>query len=88
MIKLQAWRTTGKNPCVDPPVSITISPMGERLTAYRMTLDGPVYHTVPLVPWVLPLEVAIEMFGQETVGLITKDPQTINLVMHHPGREF
>ena len=81
-MKLLAWRTTGKNPCVDPPVSITISPMGERLTAYRMTLDGPVYHTVPLVPWVLPLEVAIEMFGEGKVALITEEPQIVNLIMH------
>jgi hypothetical protein len=35
-------------------------------------------------PWVLPLERAIEIFGEGKVALITEEAQTINLIMHQP----
>lgn len=72
-MKLQVWRTTGKNPCVAPPVFITIAPVEENTWVF---------------PWVLPLGQAIEIFGEGKVALITEEAQVINLIMHHSGREF
>jgi len=65
-MQLMAWRHTGKNPCVNPPVTITIAPV-ERDTW--------------VFPWVLPLERAIEMFGQEVVDEIGEEPVRIHLTM-------
>jgi len=69
MITLQAWRTTGKNPCDDPPVSIIIGPM-ERMTW--------------VFPWVLPLERAVEMFTQKVVDQIGEEPVPISLALLSP----
>ena len=64
MISLIAWRTTGKNPCDDPPVTITIAPVEKMTQVY---------------PWVLPLEKAVEMFGQERVDMIGEEPVAVEL---------
>lgn len=63
-MQLIAWRTTGKNPCDDPPVTITIAPR-EKLTW--------------VFPWVLPLERAVEMFGQGVVDQIGEEPVEVVL---------
>lgn len=68
-MQLQAWRTVGKNPCVNPPVTITIAPVEKNTWVF---------------PWVLPLERAIEIFGEGKVALITEVPQEIHLIIHHP----
>ena len=68
MIQLQAWRTIGKNPCpsycADLPVTITIAPVEKMTQVY---------------PWVLPLEKAVEMFGQERVDMIGEEPVAVEL---------
>ena len=65
-MRLHAWRTTIPNPCDDPPVTITVAPVEK----------------VPgIYPWPLPLERAIEMFGQETVDLIGEKPVMINFTL-------
>ena len=63
-ITLIAWRTTGKNPCDDPPVTISIGPR-ERMTW--------------VFPWIIPLELAVEMFGQGVVDQIGEEPVEIRL---------
>ena len=63
-MQLQAWRTTGKNPCDDPPVKITIAPVEKMTQVY---------------PWVLPLERAVEMFGQGAVDQIGEEPVPVTL---------
>ena len=71
MIALIAWRHTGKNPCHNPPhsiapVTITIAPR-EKLTW--------------VFPWVLPLERAVEIFGQSVIDKIGENPVSIKLSM-------
>ena len=78
-MQLQVWRHIGKNPCNNPPVKITIAPMGDRLTTYRMTLGGVIPRKVPLVPWVLPIEMAIALFTREIVDLIGEEPVLVEL---------
>ena len=63
-MQLIAWRTTGKNPCDDPPVKIIIAPVEKMTQVY---------------PWILPLERAVEMFGQEVVGQVGEDPVEVAL---------
>lgn len=63
-MQLIAWRTTGKNPCDDPPTTITIAPR-EKMTG--------------VWPWLLPLARAVEMFGQDRVDLIGEDPVAVEL---------
>ena len=65
-MQLQAWRTTGKNPCDDPPVNITIAPR-EKMTF--------------VFPWIIPLERAVEMFGQSVIDNINDNPVPIKLSM-------
>ena len=65
-INLIAWRTTGKNPCDDPPVKITIAPVEKGTQVY---------------PWILPLERAVEMFGQSVIDNINDNPVPIKLSM-------
>ena len=66
VIQLIAWRTTGKNPCDDPPVNITIAPV-EKMTF--------------VFPWIIPLERAVEMFGQSVIDNINDNPVPIKLSM-------
>ena len=68
-MQLQAWRTTGKNPCDDPPVKITIAPVEKMTRVY---------------PWILPLERAMEIFGREVVDQIGEEPIPINLELLSP----
>ena len=63
---IQAWRTTGKNPCDDPPVKITIAPREKGTEVY---------------PWILPLDRAVEMFGQEVVDQIGEEPVPVDLTI-------
>jgi hypothetical protein len=63
-MQLIAWKTTGKNPCDDPPVTITIAP-AEKMTG--------------VFPWVLTLERAVEIFGQDRVDLIGDEPVAVEL---------
>ena len=69
---LIAWRHTGENPCENPPVTITIAPR-EKLTW--------------VFPWVLPLERAVEMFGQKVVDQIGEEPVEVNLHLMIPATE-
>jgi len=65
MISLIAWRTIGKNPCDAPPVHITIAPITRGTHVY---------------PWVLLMEDAVELFGQEVIDQIDGEvPRTIEL---------
>jgi hypothetical protein len=64
MIPLRAWRTVGLNPSMNPPVTITIAPV-EKMTS--------------IFPWILPIERAVEMFGQEVVDQIGEKPVPIKL---------
>ena len=73
MIALQSWRTTGKNPCDDPPVTITIAPVEKMTQVY---------------PWVIPLERAVEMFGQGVVDLIGEEPVAVNLHLMIPATDL
>ena len=66
---LHAWRYTGKNPCDNPPVTITIAPV-EKMTWVS--------------PWIIPLERAVEMFGQAQVDLITEEPVKVILRLMVP----
>ena len=70
-MQLQAWRTIGKNPCNDPPVKITIAPVDK---------------TTWVFPWVLPLERAVEMFGQEVVDQIGEEPVAVILRLMVPEK--
>jgi len=63
-MQLHAWRTIGKNPCDNPPVKITIAPVEKMTQVY---------------PWVLPLEKAVKMFGQEVVDQIGEEPVPVTL---------
>jgi len=63
-MNLIAWRTTIANPCDNSPVFITIAP-AERL--------------IGVFPWVLPLDRAVEIFGELAVGLIGEAPVAISL---------
>lgn len=65
-MKLIAWRHTGKNPCVNPPVTITIA-----------TIEN----IFGIFPWVLLLERAIEIFGQEVVDKIGEEPVRVHLTL-------
>ena len=47
-MNLIVWRTTGKNPCVNPPVHISIASQEPGTDVF---------------PWVLPVERARAMFG-------------------------
>ena len=67
-----AWRHTGKNPCDNPPVTITIAPVEKMTQVY---------------PWVLPLERAVEMFGQWVVDQIGEEPVEVNLHLMIPATE-
>jgi hypothetical protein len=69
-MQLQAWRTTINNPCDDPPVHITISPV-QKMTG--------------VFPWVLPQERAVEMFGQEAVDQIGEVPVVVELSLFLPA---
>lgn len=69
MITLQVWRSMGQNPCHNPPhslspVYISIAPVEERTWVF---------------PWVLPLERAVEIFGEEIVKQVTETPTIITL---------
>ena len=64
MIPLIAWRTIGKNPCDDPPVTIIIASRKKGTDVW---------------PWLLPLERAVEMFGQDRVDLIGEEPVAVEL---------
>ena len=70
---LQAWRTTGKNPCDAPPVKITIAPVEKMTQVY---------------PWVIPIERAVEMFGQGVVDLIGEEPVAVNLHLMIPAADL
>lgn len=65
-MQLIAWKTIGKNPCDDPPVTIIIAPV-EKMTG--------------VYPWLIPQERAVEMFGQEVVAEIGEAPVPIYLEM-------
>lgn len=69
MISLIAWRTTGKNPCDDPPVTITIAPVEKMTQVY---------------PWLLPLARAVEIFGRQVVEQIGEEPIPISLELLSP----
>ena len=79
MIALIAWRHTGKNPCHNPPHSI--APVTITIAPFEMNTQG--------YPWVLPLERAVEMFGQAQVDLIGEEPVAVslNLIPFPPGPE-
>jgi hypothetical protein len=64
-MKMQAWRTVGKNPCEDPPTTISIAPV-EKMTG--------------VFPWLLPMERAKEIFGTE-VEKIGPEPQEVVLTL-------
>ena len=69
-MRLHAWRTIGKNPCNDPPITITIAPVEK----------------IPMIyPWVLPLERAIELLGQEVVGQIGVEPVVVEFKVLKPA---
>ena len=73
-MKLQVWRTVGKNPCHNPPhglspIYITIAPVEENTWVF---------------PWILPLERAVEMFGQGTVDQIGEEPVLVHLHLMIP----
>lgn len=67
-MKIRAWRTIGKNPCENPPVSISIGSAGRS--------GNPEY----FFPWVLSLENARAIFG-EIVDQITETPAIMKLNM-------
>ena len=60
---LHAWRHTGKNPCDNPPVTITIAPVEKSSWVF---------------PWVLPYSRAEQIFG-EVVHKIGEDPVLVEL---------
>ena len=62
-MQLIAWRTTGKNPCDDPPVHITIAPVEKMTQVY---------------PWILPYSRAEQIFG-EVVHKIGEEPVAVTL---------
>ncbi len=64
MMQLIAWRTTGKNPSEDPPVTITIAPREKGTDVW---------------PWIIPLKRAVEMFGEEVVDQIRETPAPVSL---------
>ena len=70
MISLIAWRTTGKNPCDDPPVTIIIATRGK----LAQTSDL----------WLFSLERAVEVFGQGVVDQIGEKPVIVNLYLTIP----
>ena len=75
-MQLIAWKTIGKNPCDNPPVTITIAPITRGTHVY---------------PWVLLLEDAVEMFGQEVIDLIDGEVPvpvvlTLSLGMDTPSK--
>lgn len=65
-MQLQAWRTVLTNPCDEPPGFITIAP-SEQLTG--------------IWPWVITLDRAIEIFGEETVKKIGEEPAPVTLTL-------
>lgn len=62
---LIVWRTIGKNPCVNPPVKIIIASREKGTDVW---------------PWILPLERAVEMFG-EMVDQIGEEPVMVKLAL-------
>jgi len=70
-MKLQAWKITGKNPSVNPPVHISIAPIWNGEPSRPQPKD--------VFPWVLPLYRAVEMFGQEVVDKIGGEPVPVEL---------
>jgi hypothetical protein len=58
-----AWKTTGKNPCNNPPVHISIASEKPGTDVW---------------PWVLPLDRAREMFGH-VVDQIGDEPVKVTL---------
>jgi hypothetical protein len=72
-MQLLAWRTTGKNPCDDPPVYITIASKEPGTEVY---------------PWVLPLARAAEMFGQGNVDQIGEEPVEVYLHLMIPATDI
>ena len=65
-MQLIAWRTVGKNPCDDPPVKITIASREKGTDVW---------------PWIIPLERAVEMFGEAVVEKIREEPVPITLTI-------
>jgi hypothetical protein len=61
-MQLIAWRTTGKNPCDDPPVHISIASKEPGTDVW---------------PWIIPLARAVEMFTQEVVDQIPEAPEWV-----------
>ena len=68
-MKVRAWRNTGKNPCENPPVSISIGSAGQ---------SG---HPDYFFPWVLSLENARAIFGDKAIGQIGETPVLVSLKM-------
>jgi hypothetical protein len=66
-MKLQAWRSIGKNPCDAPPVHISIGALEPE-------------KRLGTVPWVLPLEAARTIFGP-VVDTITEEPVEVTLAL-------
>jgi len=64
-IKVMAWRCTGKNPCDDPPVTISLAPVEK---------------APGLFPWVMPLGVAQAIFGS-VVDEIGENPSMVLLTL-------
>lgn len=62
-MQLQSWRTTGKNPCDDPPVKISIAPVEKGTDVW---------------PWILPIARAVEIFGK-VVEQIGEEPVMVKL---------
>ena len=71
-MQLIAWRSICPNPCDDPQVKITIAPVEK----------------IPMIyPWVLPLERAIELLGQEVVGQIGVEPVVVEFKINPKSSE-
>lgn len=68
-MNLIAWRTIGKNPCHNPPHS----------TAPATITIAPQEKGTGVWPWILPLERAVEMFGQDRVDMIGEEPVAAEL---------
>ena len=72
-MKMQAWRTEGKNPSENPPTTISIAPV-EKLTG--------------VFPWLIPLELATEVFGSEAeIAKIGPEPQEVFLTLTVKGSQ-
>ena len=62
-MEMRAWRNTVHNPVDDPQVTISLAPVQKFIGVF---------------PWVLPLNVAREIFGA-VVDKITEEPVPIRL---------